>query len=379
MAYHYAHVGWPRTSALLSRSNMGWITISFLLLEISLYNYPATSLFILFYLFIFIAFSTEPFEYVTRFSKRILGLTVVAFAVYYASFKLIYFPLMHDYWGEAFQSYDPGTYRFDLAVNAHLSGFLSDLVHYGLLAWMPENGYFNFPIFNGLVVLIAPILWLCLSSDRDNLEAITSKAKYGLNKLRLLLITALASVAPFLLTPNSFVAYRVETIWFSIVAAMVVGGYLLLFRLINLYSPLKAIFAGVIFVIAVSSATAINVYATVTNSVIELEYFRTKLAELPKITRTKQAEIVVILPPPHSIFVNHPIALDLSYTATNHSGLMYGIIHMVAEELGVSRDKYRFRSQTKLDTFPSADIVIDMREVPKAQLSSRLTASKGPL
>lgn len=368
-AYHCAHTGWMRSPAALSRSNIWWIASAFLLLVISLFNYPPTTLFILFYLFMFVAFSKEPFDHVALLSKRILGLTVVAFAVYYIAFKFVYFPLMQGYWGDEFRSYDPNTYRFDLALNAHLVSVLGDLFRYGFLAWMPDSPELSMAIINGAVALIAPLLWLCMPRDKDDdLASIVPKARHGLEKIRLLLLVILASVIPFVVSPNSFVAYRVEVTWFSIVAVTVLGGYLLIYRLIRLYSPMMATIAVIILVGTISFVTATNVHATATNSVVELEYFRTRLSNLPELSREKKVEILVVLPPRYSVFVDQHIALDLSYTATNYSGLMYGIIHMVAEELGVSRDRYQFRSEPwpLASAHHTADIVIDMTAVPKS-------------
>lgn len=373
-AFHCAHIGWTRSSKWLSRANLVWVALAFLLLEIGLFNYPATALFILFYLFIFIAYSPESPARVATLSKRILGLTVAALASYFIIFKFVYFPWMEAYWGREFQSYDPGTYKFDLLPNENMLRFVGDLLRYGLLAWLPTNDKISFPLFNGTILILASLVWLCWPVAGKENESVETRAVEGEMRIRLMLLVALFSIVPFLVSPKSFVAYRVEAPWFAMFAVAISAGYLKIARMIGLFLGTRIAAAFIVAVATIIAAsTWFNVSATVKNAVAELDYFRKRLADLPAVAQRKKADILVVLPPHQALFVEHPVLLDLAYTATNYSGLMYGIIHMIAEERGVSRDRYEWRQDVSpdKDMLAGADIVIDMR---KLVLSTNSTA-----
>lgn len=378
--FFISYYGWARAPVVFSRANIISIAASSALLLICCLNYPPTALFILVYLFLFIAYSKRPIEFISLVSKRILFLTLYVLVGYMIFHKLIFFPWMRDYWGSEFVSYDPDTYSFSLVPNANLINFVVDSFGYGLASWMPEVEHVSVPIINATVVLIAAGLWLCLPPVKYDSLSIDVQARAGLEKLRLLVLTAGFSLAPFLVTPNSFVAYRIEVTWFAIMTIVIMGGYFLVFRTIALYLPSRSGAARAMLMtiaaLGISLSTSKNVGAMVGNAHTELAFFRAQLGELGAASRARPARILVVLPPRYSLFVTQNIPLDLGYTATNYSGLMYGIIHMVAEELGVPRARYKFDSIgaeefAKCEACASADIVIDMRKIAKRVASGR--------
>lgn len=379
-AFFISYYGWARTPVVFSKANVVSIAASSVLLLTCCLIYPPTALFIVVYLFLFIAYSKRSIEFVSLISRRILFFTLSVLVGYTIFYKLIYFPWMRNYWGSEFLSYDAATYSFSLVPNERLIDFVVDSFGYGFASWMPEVEHISVPIINAAVVLIAAGLWLCLPSVKYDSIAIEVQAKNGLEKLWLLLLTLGFSLAPFLVTPNSFVAYRIEVAWFAIVTIVIMGGYFFVFRAIALYLPSRAravrVMLMVITALSISFSTSSNVEAVVENARTELGFFRSRLGELKAASQERPARILVVLPVRYSLFVTRNINLDLAYTATNYSGLLWGIIHMVAEELDVRRENYTYFSVraedvAKCEPCASADIVIDMRKIAKRIASGR--------
>jgi len=345
------------------------IAAAFLMLQVALFNYPPTALFLLIFLFAFVAFYDGPIEYVERIAKRMIALMVVALGAYFLLYKGIYFPVMREYWGSEFHSYDPNTYDFSLFLNSNPLNFIGEAVLYGFAAWAPVRvGNIAFWLVNLTVVVLAPILWVALSPNGPEGETFERRLREGFRRLKILLFIALLCLLPFLVSPKSFIAYRVEVAWFSLVAIAIISGYLLIFRLVALYSRTLAIATAMTGVVLLGFAAECNVRNVADNAGRELAFFRQALAPLKNAPRGEPADILVILPPRFSRFVDADIELDLAYTATNYSGLMYGIIHMIAEELLVPRNRYRFRSidaaqASACKACLRADIVVDMRKL----------------
>ncbi len=368
-AFHCAHAAWVRSPALLSRKNWLWVAAAFMLLEVAMLNYPPTAFFLLFYLFLFVAYSPAPLPEVKTFSKRILALSVVSLGAYFVIYKLIYFPWMQGFWGAEFKTYDANTYAFSLLSNETPIRLVADLFRFGLLAWMPANNQISYPIINGMIVILGALIWICLPTERNQGKSVLESATEGDARLHLMLYAALLCIAPFLISPKSFVAYRVQAPWFAMFAVIVVAAYLRVARLVGvlLARPYAATLGIVIVMVMLIASARSMVDATVANATTELNVFKKELAQLPKVVKKEKIKILVVLPRRYALFVDYPLQLDLAYTATNYSGLMYGIIHMIAEEQEISRTRYQWDQEASPDKYvlESADIVIDLRNESK--------------
>lgn len=329
-------------------------SITFILLLSSCLIYPATTLFFLFVPMVKLLFDRRNWLIVRFESSAALVMMAVSLVAYYVLHKLVLLPFFKAYFGSKFESYDPTTYQFSVSLNADMLKLFWEVINTGLhlISIAVEN--YLILLVNALVIIsaiIASFAFPSVSTDIGN------QKKNSILKQKLVLVSAFIgmTLAPILLTSHGFVAYRILFVFYSLCLVCWCFSLSIILNVARLYRPLrKSLVIGPLLLVAVCIAL-FNNRAIVENSKMEFDYFRTRLRDLSALAANNQGpvNVYVVLPKRYQSFVAQQLPYDLVYTATNYSGLMWSIVHLIAEEQDVSRKQYKIitLNQTYQDDF----------------------------
>lgn len=318
---------------------------SYLTLLAACLNYPATALFFGFIPFVRLVLDKGDWSEVKHNALFSLGFLLLTLVSYVLIHKLLLYKYFSHLFGSEFRSYDPVSYKFTFAINQNLFKLLIEAVTAGFSIYSTHVEKYYLSLINILILFIS----LLITSSLIKVNDFTRLSQKELKERAIIIIAFLAvSLSPILLTPNGFVAYRILYVFFIFCFVLTIFAYRTCINLLRLYFKFDSRRLGSLILVSFTVCTFFTVTAMTQNSRLEYLYFKEQVANLPRLTDhalqgAQPINIFVTLPKRFEPFVNYSLPYDLSYTATNYSGLMEAVVYMIADEQHVRRDAYRIR------------------------------------
>ena len=317
-------------------------TLVYVILIASCLIYPATTFFFLFVPLVRILFVKGNWDKTRMVGIKAILIMAVVMLSYFLLQKKIFFPFFQDYFGSQFESYDPQTYNFSFALNAQFFTLMWQSAEAGLSLFFTQlNNHVVF-LLNFVLISCAVVASYAIPSLDPQISEKT-KNKNVTQKIAMAVVILGMTLAPILLTSNGFVAYRILFVFFAMCLAICIHSYSVLIDVLRLYCRVRM---SMVFLIPLAISLFLGVQnnnALVKNSQLEYDYFKKRIDVLPQLIskNNKPVRIVVVLPNRYEPFVDYELPYDLVYTATNYSGFMSAITHLLAEQINISRDNYK--------------------------------------
>lgn len=263
-----------------------------------------------------------------------VSLVAGAMATYYVVNKGILFPLFRWYFKERFRSWDPASYEFGVKLSLqHIMDVLADLARIGLRLWDTDIYSPLMPIL--LVAVFGVSAGVAL---RRGMREPGGRPAWALLLQRWGTGTAIVSLclAPILVSPGGFVAYRIVFVTAALLSLLFVNALWKIATAIASRRTASYLMAFVIVMVAITSQrTLVNMAM---DASIEYNFFRNRLIRLIHYDK-HPVRIQIRTTPEEAVFVDYPLYFDLAYLACNH-GLMDSIVHFITEELHIRRSDY---------------------------------------
>ncbi len=169
-------------------------------------------------------------------------------------------------------------------------------------------------------------------------------------------------LAPILVSPGGFVAYRIVFVTIALLSLLFVKA---LWRIATaIPSRRTAPYLMAVLVVMVSVTSQRTLVNMALDASIEYNFFRNRLVKLIHYEK-RPVRIQIRTTPEEAVFVDYPLYFDLAYLACNH-GLMDSIVHFITEELQISRSDYLIESYDVNERLPEASddaLQLDMNDM----------------
>jgi hypothetical protein len=342
VAYGVLDAGWRLVQRRV-RAGIIAVVAGWPLLVAAFLNYPPTTLVVLLPAFVrILAASRPPWEDVRRLVLRDLILTGAAMVAYFALHRFVLTPYFTRTLGTAFTSWDTKTYTFAVSFSWHeWTARLGQALRVAGNLWSTSSGW----LLPATIAFVSAVALVATSSSAGRQTA-AARWRFSVERIVLLVLIGGFMLSPVLLPPNGFVAYRV------IVPFAAAAGCLAVWAVLTLAGVVPVRRGGSIvrtvavlgFVLFAAVGGRRIALAMSQNAAAELAFYRSHLVPLQSVPAGSSARIDIRLLPQGTSLIGTRLPLELSGLASNEGLFMDAIVHCVAEEMGVPRDRYTIRT-----------------------------------